>query len=196
VVAVSGCCWQAGPIGHQQSCGRIAKTVRCLKLRERRVIFRADDFFDGYCADPRVALDLLEAAKANGADVLCLSDSAGGSLPHVIREECLEVPKRFEGVLGIRAHNDSGLAVANTLDAVEQGFTHIEGSMSAYGSRGGNADLCSIIANLEYKLGHTVVGRDNLEGMPGVARFIVDAGAKPVRLKLVGDEEALLGGSG
>ena len=192
VVAVSGCCWHAGPIGLQEYCGRIAKTVGCLKLRERRVIFRADDFFDGYRADPAVALNLLEAAKANGADVVCLCDSAGGSLPHVIREVCLEVRKRFEGVLGIRAHNDSGLAVANTLEAVEQGFTHIEGSISAYGSRGGNADLCSIIANLEYKLGHTVVGRDNLEGMPGVARFIVDAGRTPVRLKLVRAEEALL----
>lgn len=192
VVAVSGCCWHAGPIGLQEYCGRIAKTVGCLKLGERRVIFRADDFFDGYRANPRVALNLLEAAKANGADVVCLCDSAGGSLPHVIREVCLEVRKRIEGVLGIRAHDDSGLAVANTLEAVEQGFTHIEGSISAYGTRGGNADLCSIIANLEYKLGHTVVGRDNLEGMPGVARFIVDAGAMPVRLKLVRDEEALL----
>ena len=192
VVAVSGCCWHAGAIGLQEYCGRIAKTVRCLKSRERRVIFRAEDFFDGYRADAPVALNLLEAAKANGADVVCLCDSAGGSLPHVIREVCLEVRKRFEGVLGIRAHNDSGLAVANTLEAVEQGFTHIEGSISAYGSRGGNADLCSIIANLEYKLGHTVVGRDNLEGMLGVARFIVDAGAMPVRLKLVRDEEALL----
>jgi hypothetical protein len=142
--------------------------------------------------DPPVALNLLEAAKANGADVVCLCDSAGGSLPHVIREVCLEVRKRFEGVLGIRAHNDSGLAVANTLEAVEQGFTHVEGSISAYGSCGGNADLCSIIANLEYKLGHTVVGRDNLEGMPGVARFIVGAGRTPVRLKLVRNEEALL----
>jgi 2-isopropylmalate synthase len=113
-------------------------------------------------------------------------------LPHVIREVCLEVRKRFEGVLGIRAHNHSGLAVANTLEAVEQGFTHVEGSISAYGSCGGNADLCSIIANLEYKLGHTVVGRDNLEGMPGVAHFIVGAGRTPVRLKLVRNEEALL----
>lgn len=191
VVAVSGCCWHAGPIGLQEYCGRIAKTVGCLKLHKRRVIFRADDFFDGYRADPPVALNLLEAAKANGADVVCLCDSAGGSL-RVIREVCLEVRKRFEGVLGIRAHNDSGLAVANTLEAVEQGFTHVEGSISAYGSCGGNADLCSIIANLEYKLGHTVVGRDNLEGMPGVARFIVGAGRTPVRLKLVRNEEALL----
>lgn len=191
VVAVSGCYWHAGPIGLQEYCGRIAKTVGCLKLHKRRVIFRADDFFDGYRVDPPVALNLLEAAKANGADVVCLCDSAGGSL-RVIREVCLEVRKRFEGVLGIRAHNDSGLAVANTLEAVEQGFTHVEGSISAYGSCGGNADLCSIIANLEYKLGHTVVGRDNLEGMPGVARFIVGAGRTPVRLKLVRNEEALL----
>jgi len=175
-VAISACYWHAGPIGLQEYCRRIQETVSYFKSQGRSVIFRADDFFDGYCTDPQFALRMLEAAKGAGAEVLCLCDSAGGSLPHVIREVCLEVRKRFEGVLGIRAHDDHELACANTLEAVEQGFTHVEGSLAASSLRGGSANLCSVIANLEYKLGHTVIGPDNLEAMPGVARFIADTG--------------------
>ena len=192
VVALSGCGWHAGPLGLQEYCHRLGEAVSYLKSRGRCVIFRAEDFFDGYQADPHFALGILETAKASGADVLCLCDSAGGTLPHVMREICLEVRKRFEGTLGIRAQDESDLAVANTLEAVEQGFTHVEGSVNAYGPGGGSANLCSIIANLEYKLGHTVVGPDNLEGMPGVARFVADAGVPPPRRQTPPDDEALL----
>ena len=192
VAALSGCCWHAGPIGLQEYCRRIEETVRYLKARELFVIFRADDFFDGYSVDPPFALHMLEAAKSAGADVLSLSDSSGGTLPHAIREICQEVRKRFDGVLGIRAHDDAELAGASTLEAVEQGFTHLEGSVNAYGPRGRAANLCSIIANLEYKLGHTAIGLENLEGLPGVARFVADAGAEPARRPAALDEEGLL----
>ncbi|HLK49149.1 MAG TPA: alpha-isopropylmalate synthase regulatory domain-containing protein [Bryobacteraceae bacterium] len=191
-IAISSCCWHAGPIGLQEYCRRIGETVRYFKSKGRTIIFRADDFFDGYCTDPSFALHMLEAAKGAGADVLCLCDSSGGTLPHVLREVCLEVRKRFDGVLGIRAHDDRELACANTLEAVEQGFTHIEGSLNAYGRHGKTANLCSIINNLEYKLGHTVIGPDNLEAMPGVARFIGDAGLAVPRRQPMPDPEALL----
>lgn len=191
-VALSSCYWHAGPIGLQEHCRRIAETVHYFKSKGRFVIFRADDFFDGYCTDPSFALHMLEAAKAAGADVLCLCDSSGGSLPHLVREVCLEVRKRFDGILGIRAHDDRELACANTLEAVEQGFTHIEGSLNAYGRHAGAANLCSIINNLEYKLGHTVIGSDNLEAMPGVARFLADAGMPAPRRQPAPDPEALL----
>jgi 2-isopropylmalate synthase len=193
VIALSGCCWHAGTIGLQEYCRRIGETLRHFKAKGRAVIFRADDFFDGYCTDPSFALRMLEAAKQAGADVLCLADSAGGTLPHVIREVCLEVRKRFDGVLGIRAHDDHELACANTLEAVEQGFTHVEGSIAAQARRGGKANLNSIIANLEYKLGHTVIGPDNLPAMPGVARFVADAAAAAPRGDLRPDPEGLLG---
>ena len=192
VVAISGCYWHAGPIGLEEYCRRIQATVSYFKSEGRSIIFRADDFFDGYCTDPQFALRMLESAKGAGANVLCLCDSAGGSLPHLIREVCLEVRKRFEGVLGIRAHDDHELACANTLEAVEQGFTHIEGSLAASRLRGGSANLCSVIANLEYKLGHTVIGPDNLEAMPGVARFIADSGTAVARKPSSPDPEALL----
>ena len=192
VVALAGCGWHAGLLGLGEYCRRISETVRFLKAHRRVVIFRADDFFEGYCADPAFALRMLEAAKTEGADILCLADSAGATLPHVLREICLEVRKRFEGTLGIRAHDQASLAVANTLDAVEQGFTHIEGTLNAFGPLAEDANLCAIIANLEFKLGHTVVGRESLESMPGVARFIVDAGSLPIRREAHPDEEALL----
>jgi len=192
VIALSGCCWHAGTIGLQEYCRRITETVQYFKAQGRVVIFRADDFFDGYCTDPSFALHMLEAAKAAGADVLCLADSAGGTLPHMVREVCLEVRKRFDGVLGIRTHDDHELACANTLEAVEQGFTHIEGSIAAQGQRGGSANLNSIIANLEYKLGHTVIDPDNLPAMPGVARFVADAAIAAPRRELRPDAEGLL----
>jgi 2-isopropylmalate synthase len=192
VVAISGCYWHAGPVGLQEYCRRIQEAVSYFKSQGRSVIFRADDFFDGYCTDPHFAARMLEAAKGAGADVLCLCDSGGGSLPNVVREVCLEIRKRFDGVLGIRAHDDHELACANTLEAVEQGFTHIEGSLAASRLRGGSANLCSVIANLEYKLGHTVIGADNLESMPGVARFIADTGRVVPGRPTPPDPEALL----
>src|SRR5579883_3366716 len=85
VIALEGCCWHAGPVGLQEYCRRISETVRYFQSKGRRVIFRAEDFFDGYCTDPSFALRMLEAAKLAGADVLCLADSAGGTLPRTTR---------------------------------------------------------------------------------------------------------------
>jgi 2-isopropylmalate synthase len=175
VVALSANCWHAGPDGFEQYCRRIGEGVRFLKDREFEVIFRAEDFFDCFAAHPAFALHTLEAAKAAGANVLCLRDSSGNALPHVMREICIEVRKRFEGTLGICAHDDSDLAVANTLEAVEQGFTHIEGSINAYGPRRGLANLCSIISNLEHKLGHTVIGPQSRGEMAAAARLVAEA---------------------
>ena len=122
------------------------------------MVYDAEHFFDGYTANPDYALRTLEAAKAAGADVLCLCDTNGGTVTFRLMEICAEVRKRFDGVLGIHTHNDSDLAVANALAAVEQGFTHVQGTINGYGERCGNANLCSIIPNLELKLGHTTIG--------------------------------------
>ncbi len=192
VIALEGCCWHAGPVGLQEYCRRISETVRYFQSKGRRVIFRAEDFFDGYCTDPSFALRMLEAAKLAGADVLCLADSAGGTLPHTMREICLEVRKRFDGVLGIRAHDAHELAGANALEAVEQGFTHIEGSVAPAARRGGSANLHAIVSNLECRLGHTVIGPDNLAGMPAVARFISEINGAPPPPEPALDAEALL----
>jgi len=92
-----------------------------------------------------------------------------------------DVRSRFDGVLGIHTHNDSDLAVANTIVAVEAGVTHVQGCMNGYGERTGNANLCSVIANLELKLGHTTIGRDKLTGLTTAARYIAELANLPVR---------------
>ena len=191
VVALSACSWHAGTIGFEEYCRRIGAAVQFLKERGVEVIFRAEDFFDCFVGYPAFALHTLEAAKAAGADVLALHDSSGNALPHVTREICIEVRKRFEGTLGICAHDDSGLGMANTLEAVEQGFTHVEGSINAYGPRRGLPNLCSIISNLENKLAHTVLGPHGLGEMAGVARLVAEAGRtaldRRARMHVVGE---------
>jgi 2-isopropylmalate synthase len=89
-------------------------------------------------------------------------------------EAVAEVRKRFDGILGIHPHNDSDTAVANALTAIEAGCTHVQGCMNGYGERCGNANLASIIANLELKLGHTTIGRDKLTALTSAARFIAE----------------------
>jgi len=159
----------------------ISETVGFLKAQGREVIFDAENFFDGYRACPGFALRTLESAKSAGADVLCLCDSSGETVTELVAEICAEVRKRFDGVLGIQTHNDTDMAVANTLAAIDRGFTHVQGSINGYGERCGNANLCSLIPDLELKLGHTTVGRENLHHLTAVARLVADYANLPIR---------------
>jgi 2-isopropylmalate synthase len=190
VVALSWSCRQSDAGRLQDYCARIREAVRHLKTHAREVIFRAEDYFESFGAGALCALRMLEAAKAAGADVLCLCDSAGATLPQPLREICAEVRKRFDGILGICAQDDSDLAVANTLEAVEQGFTYVEGSINADGRRSGSVNLCSVIANLEYKLDHCVIGQENFARMFDAARFVVEAATVPLRRDPHGLEQA------
>ncbi len=159
----------------------IAETVRYLKDHGKEVIYDAEHFFDGYFANPEYALKTLEAAKSAGADVLCLCDTNGGTLPAKLVEAFAEARKRFDGVFGIHTHNDSGVAVANTIAAVEAGATHIQGCLNGYGERCGNANLASVIADLELKLGHTTIGPDKLAGLTAACRFVAEVANLPLR---------------
>jgi len=158
-----------------------SETVKHLKDQGREIVYDAEHFFDGFNASPDFALRTLEAAKNSGADILCLCDTNGGNLTHRITEVVAEVRRRFDGVLGIHTPNDADVAVANTLAAVEAGCTHVQGCMNGYGERCGNANLVSIIANLELKLGHTTIGRENLQNLTTVARYIAEVANLPVR---------------
>src|SRR5712692_2945798 len=159
----------------------ISETVKYLKGHKREVVYDAEHFFDGYNANPDFALRTLEAAKKSGADILCLCDTNGGNLTHRIVEIVAEVRKRFDGVLGIHTHNDADVAVANAIAAVEAGCTHVQGCINGYGERCGNANLASIIANLELKLGHTTIGAEKLTALTSVARFIAELANLPMR---------------
>jgi 2-isopropylmalate synthase len=120
----------------------IEGSIRYLRAAGRQVIYDAEHFFDGYAADPAYALETLRAALAGGAQCLVLCDTNGGSLPGQVAEVVGRVQATFpEAQLGIHAHNDGGLAVANTLAAVEAGAVHVQGTINGYGERCGNADL-------------------------------------------------------
>ncbi len=186
VVSIFGKSWdfhveRALGISEDENLKIIADTVSFLKAHGREVVYDAEHFFDGYNANPAFALRTLEAAKKAGANVLCLCDTNGGTLPARLVEIIQDVRSGFDGILGIHCHNDCELAVANTLLAVEAGATHVQGCINGYGERCGNANLCSILANLELKLGHTTIGPANLKNLTAVARFVADLANLPVR---------------
>jgi 2-isopropylmalate synthase len=168
-------------IDEEQNLKLIGETVKYLKDHGREVIYDAEHFFDGFNANPEFALRTLEAAKRAGADVLCLCDTNGGNLTHRIVEVVSEVRKRFDGVIGIHTHNDCDVAVANTIAAVEAGCTHVQGCMNGYGERCGNANIVSIIANLELKLGHNTIGPEKLQTLTTVARYVAELANLPMR---------------
>ncbi len=168
-------------ITEEENLQLISETVQYLKDQGKEVVYDAEHFFDGYAANPDYALRTLEAAHRAGADVLCLCDTNGGTLTGRLVEAVAEVRRRFDGVMGIHTHNDSDVAVANSVAAVEAGATHVQGCMNGYGERCGNANLASIIANLELKLGHTTVGPERLAGLASVCRFIAELANLPLR---------------
>lgn len=185
-IAIFGKTWdfhvrRALGITEEENLKLISETVSYLKAHGREVIYDAEHFFDGYVANACYALKTLEAAKEAGADVLCLCDTNGGMMPARLAEIVADVRARFDGILGIHAHNDADTAVANTIVAVEQGCTHVQGCMNGYGERCGNANLCSVMSNLELKLGHTTVGSEKLQQLAGVARFIAELANLPLR---------------
>jgi 2-isopropylmalate synthase len=144
----------------------IYDSIRYLKKKShiKQVIFDAEHFFKGFRRDSEYAIECLKVAESAGADVLVLCDTDGGSMITPLREAVAYVVKEFEGSevpVGIHTHNDCGLAVANTLAAVEAGVTHVQGTVNGVGERTGNADLMEVIPNLEMKMGFTtVISRD------------------------------------
>jgi 2-isopropylmalate synthase len=168
-------------ISEEENLQLISDSVAYLKAQGREVIYDAEHFFDGFNANSDYAFRTLEAAQRAGADVLCLCDTNGGTLPQRLLDIVSQVRARFDGVLGIHCHNDSDVAVANTLVAVEAGVTHVQGCINGYGERCGNANLCSILANLELKLGHTTIGAENLKHLTQLARFVAELANLPLR---------------
>lgn len=145
----------------------ITDTVELLVREGRRVVVDAEHFFDGFRYDPEFSRRAVLAGFAAGAEVVALCDTNGGMLPDWVREIVQDVRTAVgpDAVLGMHAHNDSGCAVANTLAAVDAGCAHVQGTVNGYGERTGNADLLSVVANLELKLGRPVLARD--AGAPG-----------------------------
>lgn len=150
----------------------IEESIRFLKKRGRKVIYDSEHFFDGYKDNPEYALKTLEVAEEAGSDWIVLCDTNGGSLPSEIRSIIKDVKKIIKAPLGIHAHNDSGLGVANSLGAVEEGVLQVQGTMNGYGERCGNADLITTIAVLQLKLNKKVIPPDKLRNLTELSHFI------------------------
>ena len=170
----------------------IRESIAFLKQEGREVIFDAEHFFDAWRMDPQYAHSVLDAAQQAGADWLVLCDTNGGSLPHEIEAVVLQLWKQlgyFPGFkLGIHAHNDSDLAVANSLAAVRAGCTQVQGTINGYGERCGNANLISVLANLSLKLARPCVGIRSLTGLTELSHRVSEiANMNPeVRAPFVG----------
>lgn len=129
-------------------------SVRYLKDHGLEVIFDAEHFYDGFRKNSRHAMAVLKAAEGAHADRIVLCDTNGGTLPDAFQRITEEVVSSLKAPVGVHCHNDSGVAVANSLIGVMAGADHVQGTINGIGERCGNADLCQIIPSLEYKLGH------------------------------------------
>jgi 2-isopropylmalate synthase len=153
----------------------IYTTVSYLKEKGFVVFFDGEHFLDGYKANPVFAIDCFRAAERGGADQLILCDTNGGSLPNEITTIVNNVKKEIKTPLGIHVHNDGGLAVANSLAAIEAGAVSIQGTINGYGERCGNADLCSVIPNAVLKMGFDCTTAKRIEYLTEVSRFVSEA---------------------
>lgn len=148
----------------------IEDTVRFCKRHGREVIYDAEHSFDGLKKNPVYALRTMHAAKAAGADRLVLCDTNGGTLPHEIPGLIRLVRKNVDIPLGVHMHNDTGVAVANSLRALEEGVTHIQGTINGIGERVGNANLVTIMGDLQLKMGYACT--PHMEGLTEFSRLV------------------------
>jgi 2-isopropylmalate synthase len=182
VVAIVGKSWvlhveQIMENTRVENLAMIRDSVALLKDQGREVIYDAEHFFDGYKDDAEYALQTLAAAAQSGADTLVLCDTNGGTLPFDIEAIVNAVQSALTGQglttrLGIHAHNDCGLAVANSIAAVRAGVTLVQGTINGYGERCGNADLITIIPLLNLKMGLTSIPDDRLTQLKSLSRFV------------------------
>ncbi len=164
----------------EENLAMIFDSVDYLKSKGKEVIFDAEHFFDGYKANPQYTLRTIQAAISGHADIIVLCDTNGGTMVGDVKEMVKIVGKSFPGItLGIHAHNDCGLAVANSLAAVEAGAKMVQGTINGYGERCGNADLISTIANLQLKLGRKCLADSKISHLTEVSRYISDIANMP-----------------
>ena len=152
----------------------IEDSVAYLREKGRRLFYDAEHFFDGYKADPDYALETIRRAVKGGAERVILCDTNGGAMPWDIREICAVVKRECPVPLGIHAHNDSEMAVANSLVAVDAGILQVQGTINGIGERCGNANLCSILPNLELKMKRGVLGDRRLSRLREVSNFVTE----------------------
>ncbi len=167
-----------------------SQSVEYLKKHDRKLIFDAEHFFDGYLKNPQYALKVLHAAHDAGADIIVLCDTNGGAMPSTVYDITKTVCKNFPDTsIGIHTHNDTDCATANAVAAVHAGATQIQGTINGLGERCGNANLCALIPNLALKLGYKVLDKKKISTLTEVSRYIFEiANLTPsVNMPYVGD---------
>lgn len=157
----------------------IGESVAYFNERGKEVVYDAEHFFDGYKANPSYALKTLISAAENGARVVVLCDTNGGSLPWEIEEICEIVSIKVDVPFGIHAHDDGGCGVANTLAAVRMGAVQVQGTINGYGERVGNANLCTIIPDLQLKMGRSCVPQENLKQLTDLSYYVAEVANLP-----------------
>jgi len=179
VTCIFGKAWdlhvdQALRISPDRNLELICNSVAHLKTATGKpVFFDAEHFFDGFKSDPGYALACIQAAVDGGAERLILCDTNGGVMPHEVGNAVRELRKEIPGIkLGIHVHNDGGLAVANTLRAIEEGVVQVHGTINGIGERCGNVDLTSILGNLELKLGYECLPEGRIAGLTNLSRKV------------------------
>jgi len=151
----------------------IADSVAYLRSKHRRVFYDAEHFFDGYKTNPEYALETIRRAMEAGAERVILCDTNGGTMPWEIKDICRVVQQECKVPLGIHAHNDCEMAVANSLVAIEMGAVQVQGTINGIGERCGNANLCSIIPNLQLKMKRKALG-ERLTRLKEVSGFVTE----------------------
>lgn len=163
----------------EENLAMIRDTIEYLRSQGRQVIYDAEHWFDGYKHNPQYALKTLETAIAAGVQWLVFCDTNGGTLPHEVSQIIKDVIEAFPILateqapkLGIHTHNDADMAVANAIASVMEGVKMVQGTMNGYGERCGNANLCSVIPNLQLKLNYACIEDEQLKQLTQASRFI------------------------
>ncbi|MBI4398038.1 MAG: citramalate synthase [Candidatus Omnitrophica bacterium] len=164
----------------EENLNMIFESVEYLKSKGLEVIYDAEHFFDGYKANPKYALDTLQAASKAGAVYLVLCDTNGGTLPAEVCSIISGIRKKIKTPLGIHCHNDCNLGVANSVAAVEAGALQVQGTINGYGERCGNANLTSVIPVLVLKLGIPVVSAKKLTELTELSRYVTEVCNMPL----------------
>ena len=163
----------------EENLAMVRDTVAHLTAEGQRVFLDAEHFFDGYRSNPAYAVEVLHAAAEAGADVAVLCDTNGGWLPDQVADVVHAVREATGARLGIHCHNDAGCAVANSLAAVDAGASHVQGTLNGYGERTGNADLVTVIANLELKRARPVLPAGHLQEATRIAHAVSELANVP-----------------
>lgn len=157
----------------------VEDSIRFLCERGVEVIFDAEHFFDGFKQNQQYAMEVVARAAKAGSSWIALCDTNGGALPEEIAAAVEAITSTIDTPLAIHTHNDGGLAVANTLAAVRAGVRQVQGTINGYGERCGNANLCSVIPNLELKMGYQCVGAERLRLLAEVSHYVSEISNMP-----------------